>query len=130
LGSSDELIIVLAAAGGVAVAYATNMGGFKDWLNGLFKNNDWGGSSNITRGSQSGAYGPAPGGSGASSKVISAPTAADTCAKLGLTRCAKGLHGIPHKGGGCDCVKGYTAGFARTSAYNTDAYPDQSITVS
>lgn len=138
MGSSTELIIVIAAAGGVAVAYATNLGGFKTWLDGLFR----GGSRAI----QGVKYGIGPtglvniGGAGLNPASppgyipgyipkVSGATPADVCAKKGLAGgCKAGFHGVVHPGGGCDCVKGYASGYA--SAYNTNAYPEQSITVS
>ena len=129
MGSSTELILVLAAAGGVAVAYATNLGGFKKWLDNLFKNQDWGGSSNITTGSQRGAYGGpsrTPAGVTASkctggyvpvggkclcnhsvkpcpagqSLIINSNTCAcNDCATLGKYSCKPGYKGVAHKGG-------------------------------
>ena len=135
--ANNDLIIVLAAGGGVAIAYATNLGGFRDWINGLFQ-----GGGRAIQGVQ---YGIDPktglvniGGAGRNTAsppgyvpgyvgpTTAAPTAADICAKKGRAGgCKAGFRGVPHAGGGCDCVKSGAA-----YAYNTDAYPEQSITVS
>jgi len=163
MGSSDELIIVLAAAGGVALAYATNAGGFKDWISSLgggFQEASAGGKSGNCTWDSTGHYCWASSACGGACKtcilVGTSPTTTDGCGRArsyflsNSNKCpackSKGVpSSTPPQGcpqckalgtravkinGKCTCEKVPNPLGLYASAYNTNAYPDQPITVS
>jgi len=79
MGSSTELILVLAAAGGVAIAYATNFQGFKRWVDGLF----------------SGGRFP---------EIIPLPEAEEDRALANCPSCGAGLSKMVRSDGKCGCI--------------------------